>query len=173
MLEAYGWSDLANRGAGKEGPHSCGPSECVAPDSREALPTDAPFAPTQECGGSLKDALEQEILSRLVTLNHERAAEEKRGLVRWLRPDYQAPVTAALPAEEQDEIELSAGTTAAAKAASLPDKLAWPDGLAAQVAAVQKLVPALGPDPAVNGVGSHRLTSSFGILKMCISGGSP
>jgi hypothetical protein len=32
-----------------------------------------------------------EIVSRLVSLNHERAAEEKAGNVRWLRPDYQKP----------------------------------------------------------------------------------
>lgn len=32
-----------------------------------------------------------EILDRLVALNAERAAEEARGLVRWLRPEYQAP----------------------------------------------------------------------------------
>jgi len=32
-----------------------------------------------------------EILTKLVALNKERSAEEKRGLVRWLRPDYQIP----------------------------------------------------------------------------------
>ncbi len=32
---------------------------------------------------------DDEILERLVALNHERAAEEKRGLVRWLRPEFQ------------------------------------------------------------------------------------
>jgi hypothetical protein len=32
---------------------------------------------------------DEEILARLVALNKERAAEEARGLVRWLRPDYQ------------------------------------------------------------------------------------
>jgi hypothetical protein len=32
-----------------------------------------------------------EIVSRLVALNAERAAEEKAGKVRWLRPDYQEP----------------------------------------------------------------------------------
>ena len=31
----------------------------------------------------------EDILARLVALNAARAAEEKRGLVRWLRPDYQ------------------------------------------------------------------------------------
>lgn len=34
---------------------------------------------------------DEEILERLVALNAERAAEEQRGLVRWLRPEYQAP----------------------------------------------------------------------------------
>jgi hypothetical protein len=35
------------------------------------------------------DLTDDEILARLVALNKERAAEEARGLVRWLRPDYQ------------------------------------------------------------------------------------
>ena len=33
--------------------------------------------------------MEQELLSRLVALNQERAAEERSGIVRWLRPNYQ------------------------------------------------------------------------------------
>ena len=37
------------------------------------------------------DLSEAEILQRLVDLNAERAAEEARGHVRWLRPEYQAP----------------------------------------------------------------------------------
>ncbi len=32
-----------------------------------------------------------EIITRLVALNAERAAEEKSGHIRWLRPEYQAP----------------------------------------------------------------------------------
>ncbi len=35
------------------------------------------------------DLSDEDILARLVALNAQRAAEEKRGLVRWLRPDYQ------------------------------------------------------------------------------------
>jgi type I restriction-modification system DNA methylase subunit len=46
---------------------------------------------------SLSDA---EILERLVALNAERAAEEADGLVRWLRPDFQNPATAAAPVQE-------------------------------------------------------------------------
>jgi hypothetical protein len=54
-----------------------------------------------------EDLSDEEILARLVALNHERAAEEKRGLIRWLRPDYQrqragiADTQAAAEAETQ------------------------------------------------------------------------
>lgn len=37
------------------------------------------------------DLSDEDILGRLVALNKERAAEEKRGVVRWLRPAYQIP----------------------------------------------------------------------------------
>ena len=38
-----------------------------------------------------KEELKQTILEKLVALNLERAEEEKNGLIRWLRPEYQAP----------------------------------------------------------------------------------
>jgi restriction-modification enzyme MmeI-like protein len=41
--------------------------------------------------GWLEPLSDEEILEKLVALNHERAAEERRGLVRWLRPEYQIP----------------------------------------------------------------------------------
>lgn len=44
-----------------------------------------------EAYGWPTDLSDEEILGRLVALNKERVAEEKRGLVRWLRPDYQIP----------------------------------------------------------------------------------
>ncbi|QXE23231.1 type II restriction enzyme, methylase subunit; N6 adenine-specific DNA methyltransferase protein, N12 class [Richelia sinica FACHB-800] len=34
---------------------------------------------------------DEELLSKLVALNAERAEEESNGLIRWLRPEYQAP----------------------------------------------------------------------------------
>ncbi len=37
------------------------------------------------------DLNDSEVLTRLVTLNAERRAEEEAGLVRWLRREYQAP----------------------------------------------------------------------------------
>ena len=37
------------------------------------------------------DLSDAELLTRLVALNAKRAAEEKAGTVRWLRPAFQAP----------------------------------------------------------------------------------
>ncbi len=36
-----------------------------------------------------------ELLTRLVALNAKRAAEEKQGQVRWLRPEFQNPAVKA------------------------------------------------------------------------------
>jgi hypothetical protein len=38
-----------------------------------------------------KAEIEEIILERLVSLNAERAEEERNGIIRWLRPEYQAP----------------------------------------------------------------------------------
>jgi hypothetical protein len=37
------------------------------------------------------DITDEQILENLVQLNAQRAEEERNGLVRWLRPEYQAP----------------------------------------------------------------------------------
>lgn len=66
---------------------------------------------------------DEDILARLVALNAERAAEEKRGLVRWLRPDYQrkragiAEGAAPAPLEEQLEAQLVASAAKVQKPA--------------------------------------------------------
>ena len=50
---------------------------------------------------------DEEIVARLVALNAERAAEERRGQVRWLRPDYQkARAGVATLGGEQTEADL-------------------------------------------------------------------
>ncbi len=84
---------------------------------------------------------DEEILARLVALNAERAAEEARGLVRWLRPEYQAPADhesrfTTAPFEEE-----SPGAEASPEARVLRP---WPDGLAEQAAAVRAALAALG-----------------------------
>ncbi len=59
---------------------------------------------------------DQEILARLVALNRERAAEERRGRVRWLRPDYQMQRAGmAAPKPEQIEVELVAAEARVSK----------------------------------------------------------
>jgi hypothetical protein len=50
------------------------------------------------------DMPDEEIVSRLVALNKERAEQEKRGLIRWLRPDYQAG-RAKVRAGKEEQIE--------------------------------------------------------------------
>ena len=44
-----------------------------------------------EAYGWPTDLTDDEIIAKLVVLNKQRSEEEKRGLVRWLRPDYQIP----------------------------------------------------------------------------------
>ena len=66
VFEAYGWADLIPTLVGKPG--------ATAPSPHKTLE---------------QEETEEELLSRLVALNRERTVEERRGIVRWLRPDYQ------------------------------------------------------------------------------------
>ena len=79
---------------------------------------------------SLTDA---EILERLVALNAERAAEEARGVIHWLRPEYQA--------KGQQEIRLETKPEKKAKAKAAPakraGKAAWPKTLPERMHAVE------------------------------------
>jgi hypothetical protein len=54
------------------------------------------------------DLPEEEVLARLVALNKERAKEEARGLVRWLRPEYQIPRFGSAR-EKAEQIEADLG----------------------------------------------------------------
>lgn len=40
----------------------------------------------------MKKDIDEIILERLVGLSTERAEEERNGLIRWIHPDYQAPI---------------------------------------------------------------------------------
>jgi len=68
VFEAYGWSDLADKLVGRPG-----------------ATTPLPDKPADQAEA------EEELLMRLVELNKQRAEEESQGIVRWLRPEYQAP----------------------------------------------------------------------------------
>jgi len=63
---------------------------------------------TAEAYGWATEMEDGEILARLVALNAERAREEARGHVRWLRPDYQEPRFGKAKTERAEELPLAA-----------------------------------------------------------------
>ena len=69
-----------------------------------------------------------------MALNAERAKEERNGLIRWLRPEFQNPAGAAQQTALETETD-GASTPAAAKAKK--EKLPWPATLAEQARAVR------------------------------------
>lgn len=111
VFEAYGWSDLADKLVGLPG------ATTPLPDKPEA-----------------QAEAEEELLLRLVALNAQRAAEEARGQVRWLRPAYQNPSEAAQA--HQTEIEVAGEETDAATTTASA-KQTWPKNMREQVAAVR------------------------------------
>lgn len=83
------------------------------------------------------DLADEEILSRLVALNRERAKEEAKGNIRWLRPDYQVP-RLGTPSQKA-ELDLKGGETGA-KTSAPAAKEAWPADEIAQTAAVMAVL---------------------------------
>jgi len=81
-----------------------------------------------------KEELENQILDRLVALNAERAEEERNGLIRWLRPEYQAPEAQA----HQTTLE---GVTPEAETVVEPvEQQKWPTKPKEQLAAIRDLL---------------------------------
>jgi hypothetical protein len=88
-------------------------------------------------------ATDEEILAFLCALNVQRAADERNGLIRWLRPSFQHPVTTTTQATLDTGETETVPTPAKAKPTA---KLAWPKTLAEQAQAVRAaLVSAAGP----------------------------
>jgi hypothetical protein len=132
VLDAYGWSDLA-------------PLMQVVNGNASSATADA---------ASREDAvraLDAALLERLVALNAERAAEERRGLVRWLR---QSPEDSAAP--EQKEMEL--GDDAAAVVAPEARRRPWPKTLTDQVQAVTDVL-AASPEALTESALAARFTA--------------
>jgi hypothetical protein len=90
-----------------------------------------------------------ELLSRLVALNAQRAAEEKNGRTRWLRPAFQDPSAASAAADTLSNSELSSQPLRRLQA-DLALKIestdaptapqAWPADLPEQVRAVAQVL---------------------------------
>lgn len=87
------------------------------------------------------DLPDDEILVRLVTLNHERAEEEEGGLIRWLRPEFQNPGSPKLPFSHQGKL-LPDGPEAADNTLDPTKKQPWPTTLPEQAQAVRALLAA-------------------------------
>jgi hypothetical protein len=91
-----------------------------------------------------RDLSDEEILARLVELNKERRAEEAKGLVRWLRPEYQAPVAKKIVVDEQGKLDIEVVPSAAKAGAR---KASWPKTLPERVTTIRGLL-AEQPRPA-------------------------
>ena len=122
VLEAYGWPDLLALLGDARGNDNLGEGR-----TRDEARRD----------------FEEALLARLVALNAERAAEEARGLIRWLRPEFQNPQTApeqqqvGLDSDARDDVD-GATTRSAATLKPTP----WPRDTVDQIRAVADLVAA-------------------------------
>ena len=136
VFAAYGWSDLASDTGFQ-------PVPTGATGRMPVSPSDAarPLADRLAASDSAAAAFEQEILSRLVALNRERTAEEERGLVRWLRPEYQCPGAAKSATPTQTTLDLTT-TAESATTSAAPTKRAWPRGMAERVQALRTVLAA-------------------------------
>lgn len=101
-------------------------------------------AAVAEAYGWPADLSDEEILERLVALNKQRAAEEARGEVRWLRPEFQKPGYAA--PTEQKTLALSEVAQTGAVI------LEWPTALPEQFTAVAGVVDRAAKPIAANDV---------------------
>ena len=84
------------------------------------------------------DLADDDILARLVALNKQRAQEEARGVVQWLRPDYQIPLLGT--PKEKAELDLVGGEMATAVAQPKGPKPAFPADDISQTAAVMSVL---------------------------------
>ncbi len=114
VFEAYGWQDLAAALVGKPGGTT-------------------PYRPPSP----EHEAAEEELLTRLVPLNAERAREEANGVVRWLRPKYQNPGGA-----KGSQQTLVGGVGPAAEVSR--GRAVWPKKLAEQMQTVREALESLG-----------------------------
>lgn len=93
------------------------------------------------------DLSDSEILSRLVDLNKARAAEEKKGLIRWLRPEFQSPEST----RREEAPSLPIPQAQAQQTTRKPVELTpWPKDEAGRIALLMKTLRALGREATTN-----------------------
>ncbi len=81
-------------------------------------------------------------------------AEEAKGLVRWLRPEYQNAGAGAGASGKQTEMEVEDEGLAPAPAPALSPK-EWPSELPAQVSALSEVLGALSAPASVEAIAAH------------------
>jgi hypothetical protein len=114
VFQAYGWQDLAERLVGHPGATTPWPEK---PEDQQQA--------------------EEELLQRLVDLNHQRATEEAQGKIRWLRPEYQAPEEAATQGELATAQVETPDSRRPGPDPGPPKKQPWPKTLQAQIRSVR------------------------------------
>ncbi len=87
-----------------------------------------------EAYGWPADLSDDEILAKLLALNKQRCEEEKRGVVRWLRPDYQIPRFAK--GVDKQAAKEEGAQVAAELISAVEQKPSFPAGAVEQTAAV-------------------------------------
>ena len=80
--------------------------------------------------GWSSDLTTEQILANIVTLNAQRRAEEESGIIRWLRPEFQAPNAPAIQ-------QTLGGLIPAEAPAAARRKQPWPATLTEQVRAIK------------------------------------
>jgi len=88
----------------------------------------------------------EEVLERLVALHDERVEEEKRGTIRWLRPEYQVPRFGG--GESPPEPTLDLPEPPPPEPAAPGGKRPWPAGAVEQIGAAKSSVAAAPATPA-------------------------
>lgn len=109
VFDAYGWADLAEKLVG-------------LPGATTPLPNKSEF----------QSEAEEVLLCRLVELNAQRAAEETRGEIRWLRPEYQNPNAVIAPTQVEAEFDFGHDKTA-----SKTKKQTWPKDMREQISVLR------------------------------------
>jgi type II restriction/modification system DNA methylase subunit YeeA len=103
-----------------------------------------------------------EILERVVALNTQRAAEEAKGHIRWLRPDYQKPLFAGTKQSSLalTDAEPAAASSGKSKIKNPKSKIPWPKTMAERAKAIESALAA-----ATHPITSTELTAQFSRAK--------
>jgi hypothetical protein len=147
VLQAYGWSDLI----------------ASTVSAYAALTRPAAQGEQVQTGSRLAqgEPSKDELLTRLVALNVRRSNEEAKGIIRWLRPDFQNPIKPLpkptlpmqvqqaldvdFPLPNQSEIKPDKAPQDASNKIACDGVQPWPASLPGQVRAVAQVLGQNGP----------------------------